>query len=31
MAAGDVCTLENILDELVGLYLKALYKLKSLS
>lgn len=35
MAAGDVCALENILDELVDLYLKtlyaSLYKLKNLS
>ncbi len=29
--AGDVCALENILDELVGLYLKTIYKLKNLS
>lgn len=31
MAAGDVCALENILGELVSLYLKTLYKLKNLS
>ena len=29
--AGDICALENILDELVGLYLKTIYKLKNLS
>jgi len=29
--AGDICAIENILDELVGLYLKTIYKLKNLS